>query len=242
MRFKLNPVTVPTPKNIFVKQIEELILSGEVDPGEKIPSERILAGKMGISRPVVHEGLIELASKGLVTMKPRHGCYINDYRKSGSFELLNALYHYNSGELTEEIRDGLEELRTLIGIDAIRKITQKPEINKIADELTSIMKEGEILKPGQPAAKAENDYRFHYTVLYHSGNMIYPLILNSARGVYLNLLEHFFRTPDIDISVNKIKKQLIDSMTAGNTDTTSGLMKKLTSYRTYFQESYNAST
>ncbi|MCK5155337.1 MAG: FadR family transcriptional regulator [Spirochaetales bacterium] len=236
MRFRLKPVAVPTPKEIFVKQIEELILSGEIGPGEKIPPERILADKIGVSRPVVHEGLLDLAGKGLVTMKPRHGCYINDYRKSGSFELLNALYHYNSGELTEEIRDGLEELRTLIGTDAIRKITLLQERKKITDKLLSITKEGEILKPGQSAAKAENDYRFHYTILYHSGNIIYPLILNSAKGVYLNLLEHFFRTPDIEKSVNKIKKKLIDSVIAGNSDTAAGLMKKLSSYSTYFQE------
>ena len=44
----------------FVQQIENMILSGELAVGEKLPSARDLCIKMGISRPVVSAGLIEL--------------------------------------------------------------------------------------------------------------------------------------------------------------------------------------
>ena len=40
-----------------VKQIRELIESGELRPGDRLPSERTLADRLGISRPSVRTGL-----------------------------------------------------------------------------------------------------------------------------------------------------------------------------------------
>ena len=83
----LQPLRTASLKEAFIERLEELILSGEVSIGEKLPSERALAEKLGVSRPVVHEGLVELAARGLVTLKPRVGAEVNDYRRQGSLAL-----------------------------------------------------------------------------------------------------------------------------------------------------------
>jgi len=59
-----------TPVDNFISRFEEMILSGKLSIGEKLPSERDLAVKLGVSRPVVHEGLIDLSIKGLITRTP----------------------------------------------------------------------------------------------------------------------------------------------------------------------------
>ena len=58
----LEPIKTDSLKDVFVIRFEELILSGKVKIGQKLPSERELALQLGVSRPVVHEGLVELAS------------------------------------------------------------------------------------------------------------------------------------------------------------------------------------
>ena len=70
------------------------VLSNQLPVGELLPSERELALQMGVSRPVVHDGLMDLASKGLVTIKPRVGTYVNDYRKEGSIAMLSTLINH----------------------------------------------------------------------------------------------------------------------------------------------------
>ena len=50
-------LTAPTLKELFVQELEALILSGELAIGQKLPSERDLAQKMQISRSVVNDGL-----------------------------------------------------------------------------------------------------------------------------------------------------------------------------------------
>ena len=78
------PLRTDSLKDVFVLRFEELILSGKIKVGQKLPSERELALQLCVSRPVVHEGLVELASRGLVSLKPRIGATVNDYRKEGS--------------------------------------------------------------------------------------------------------------------------------------------------------------
>ena len=57
-------LTAPTLKQLFVQELEGMILSGELAIGQKLPSERELAQKMQISRSVVNDGIAEMARRG----------------------------------------------------------------------------------------------------------------------------------------------------------------------------------
>ena len=49
----------PTLKELFIQELESMILSGKLEIGEKLPSERVLAEKMQVSRAVVNSGITE---------------------------------------------------------------------------------------------------------------------------------------------------------------------------------------
>ena len=68
MKKIIEPIETKSLKEVFIDKFKDLILSGELEIGKKLPSERELSDLLQISRPVVHEGLIELASIGLVSM------------------------------------------------------------------------------------------------------------------------------------------------------------------------------
>ena len=53
----LEPLKTDSLVEAFVKRFEELILSGKITIGQQLPSERELAKTLGVSRPVVHDGL-----------------------------------------------------------------------------------------------------------------------------------------------------------------------------------------
>ena len=59
-------IDAPSIKELFLSQMEEMILSGELKPGDKLPPERELADTMGISKTVVHEGIRELSRRGFL--------------------------------------------------------------------------------------------------------------------------------------------------------------------------------
>ena len=57
-------IVAPTVKELFIQQLEGMILSGELRPGDRLPTERELEDEMKISKTVVHEGLRELHRLG----------------------------------------------------------------------------------------------------------------------------------------------------------------------------------
>ena len=87
----------PSLKDLFIKEIENLILSGKLSIGDKLPSERELAEQMGVSRIVINSGLNELAKAGFIEQKPRIGAYVADYRRTGTVETLLSILRFNGG-------------------------------------------------------------------------------------------------------------------------------------------------
>ena len=103
MEFK--KLNAPTLKELFVKELESQILSGQLPIGTRLPPERELAASMQISRSVVNEGVIALAEKGFLDIRQRQGIFIADYRKEGTMDTFLSIVNYNGGVLRkEEIR------------------------------------------------------------------------------------------------------------------------------------------
>ena len=74
-------IVAPTVKELFVQQLEGMILSGELRPGDRLPTERELADEMKISKTVVHEGLRELHRLGFLDIASRRGVTVADYAR-----------------------------------------------------------------------------------------------------------------------------------------------------------------
>lgn len=72
-----------TTRNLHDHVIQALgrrIVGGELQPGDLLPREDILAGHMDVSRSVLREAVKVLAAKGLVESRPKVGTRIRDPR------------------------------------------------------------------------------------------------------------------------------------------------------------------
>ncbi len=187
----LQPLKADSLKDVFVERFEELILSGKLSIGQKLPSERELAMQLGVSRPVVHEGLVELESRGLVTMKPRVGTVVNDYRREGSLTLLNSLVNYHQGTLEEHIFDSLLEMRNLFEVETARLAAHNRDESHL-QEFSEILQKEKDVSRSDVETVVELDFRIHHLVALASGNAVYSLLINSFREVYTNLTAQFF--------------------------------------------------
>lgn len=71
------PIAVPALYEQVAEQLRKRIFAHELAPGDWI-DEQALAAEYGISRTPLREALKVLASEGLVTLKPRRGCYVTE--------------------------------------------------------------------------------------------------------------------------------------------------------------------
>lgn len=198
-------------KDHFIERFEALVLSGDYKPGEKIPPERDLAIQLGISRPVVHDGLVDLAAKGLVKVIPRKGSFISDFRNEGSLALLESIVRYSGGKISTEIRDSLLEMRILFECENAKLAARRADTFAIEVLEKALFDETTINMQDAPTV-AEVDFRFHHGVAVASGNMIYPLIMNSFRNVYYSILEEFYRYATNTDRLFSLHKELVLSI------------------------------
>jgi DNA-binding FadR family transcriptional regulator len=191
MKNMLTPIRAKSLKGVFIERFEELILSGKIQSGQKLPSERDLAEALGVSRPVVHEGLLELETRGLVTMKPRAGAIVNDYRTNGSLTIFASLLNYHSGTLDAKLLESLFEMRILIEAETARLAA----LNRTEVQLQAFyqfLKEWETVNPGDIDATTDLYFRFHHHVAMASGNLFYPMLLNSFKYFYHGITRQSF--------------------------------------------------
>jgi fatty acid metabolism transcriptional regulator FadR len=226
MQELLKPIRTQSLKDVFIKRFEELILSGKFPVGQKLPSERELALQLGVSRPVVHEGLVDLAAKGLVTMIPRVGTLVNDYRKEGSLSILTSLVNYHQGNLEPGLLVSLLEMRLLFEVETARLAALHRDRDQLESFRTLLLEEDRI-NQGDVGAICELDFDFHHLIALASGNHIYPLLLNSFRHCYANLAGQFFSNPTVVSVVFDFHKKIVKAITDKNETSAARIMRRM---------------
>lgn len=178
----------PTLKELFIKELETMILSGKLPIGSKLPSEREIAKSMQVSRAVVNSGISELSRKGFLNIKPRVGTFVADYRRNGTLETLISIMQYNGGRLREAEIKSILELRI-----ALDSLAVELSIPIITDEELSLLK-GYVEKMMEAASIEEASkiaFSFQHELACISGNTLLPLIFSSFKIPILSLWERF---------------------------------------------------
>lgn len=225
MTESFTPITTESLKEVFVSRFEALILSGKISVGETLPSERELATLLKVSRPVVHEGLIDLSIRGLVTIKPRSGTVVNDFRKQGSIPLLLSLLNYH-GSLDPKIQQDILEMRLLFENEMARLCAQN-RLPKHLSQMKHIIEEERRTDQNNFEEIARLDYSFHQNVALASGNFIYSLLINSFKEIYLHLSALFFSDSDVCAFVFDRHEALYDAFRSQDAELAESVMTDL---------------
>lgn len=185
---EMKKLTVPTHKELFIKRMQEAILSGELAAGTRIPPERELAEKMGVSRAVINAGIIALVSQGFLEVQPRQGTFVADYRHEGSLETLNAILDLKGDIFSDR------EIRSILEIRwALEHLTLKNTIERSRDEdLCEMHKIVEAIRGAADfRAAAEEAFCFQKKLAMVGDNEILAMIITSFRKPVVALWTRF---------------------------------------------------
>lgn len=160
----------------FVHKVESMIISGELMPGDQLPPARELSARMGVSRPVISAGLIELEKMGFVEIVTRQGVYVSDYRTTGSLDTLTALLNYNGGVMRDDEVRSLMEVRSANECLCVKLVVERATQDEL-DGLAPMLDAIKDAKTDQEGAEAA--FQFHHTLSVLSRNTFLPLLYNS---------------------------------------------------------------
>ncbi|WP_372982614.1 FCD domain-containing protein [Marinobacter sediminum] len=163
----------------IVEELETMILEGTLQPGQRLPAERALAERFGVSRPSVREAVQKLVARGLLISRQGGGNYVSDSLGSSFSDPLLALI-----ESRPEAQHDLLEFRHTLEADcayyAARRATDldRAQLQNAFDELRACYaREGKATRAEEGAA----DARFHLAIAEASHNFV---LLHTIRGLF----------------------------------------------------------
>jgi GntR family transcriptional repressor for pyruvate dehydrogenase complex len=170
-----------------VEQIQEAVLRGTLNPGDKLPPERALKEMFGASRGTLREALRILEQKGLLTIKTgvAGGAVVNALTTDQVTESLDLLIRFQKVMLKDlaEFREGVEGL--VAGLAAERaKSDDIVQLEELLAEAKNHLNHG--ISSWDDFIEADN--RIHLMLAHIAGNPIYESVLKT---VYQNINLYF---------------------------------------------------
>lgn len=191
-----------------IRQIELLILRGVLRPGERLPSERELSERFGVSRPSLREAISELQDAGLLTAKANSGIFVGDVLGSAFSPALTQLFASHN----EAVFDYIAFRRDMEGLAAERATrlasdTDLEVVNQIFQKMEAVHKKR------NPTDEARFDADFHLAIIEASHNVV---MLHMMRSMYELLRGGVFYNRQVMFQQKTTRGMLLDQHRAIN--------------------------
>lgn len=165
----------------IIEQVKNLIAEGELVPGDKLISERVMAEKLKVGRSVVREAFRALEAMGIVEIRQGEGTFIKKTSNQALAEMLALILMTERNTARE-----LLELRKILevgaaGLAALRHTDE--ELKKMIAALTQMEDDLESGDLGQQA-----DWDFHYAVAEATHNSLLVLLMDSIADTMRRVL------------------------------------------------------
>ena len=191
-----------------VRQIELLILRGILRPGERLPAERELSERMGVSRPSLRDAVAELQARGLLVSRAGAGIFVAEVLGSAFSEALVQLFATHD----EAVFDYIAFRRDVEGLAVERAARLGSETDlMVVDAIFRKMEAAQVRH--MPEEEATLDAQFHMAIIEASHNVV---MLHMMRGMFDLLAEGVFFNRRIVFKQRARGEMLLDQHRAIN--------------------------
>lgn len=190
------------------KQIELLILRGILRPGERLPSERDLSERMGISRPSLREAVDELEARGLLVSRPGAGIFVAEVLGSAFSPALVELFANHD----EAVADYIDFRRDMEGLAADRAARLGSDTDLAVID-TIFQKMAAAHQKRDPTDEAELDAQFHMAIIEAGHNIV---MLHMMRAMFDLLRQGVFYNRQMMFRNRITRDMLLDQHRAIN--------------------------
>jgi DNA-binding FadR family transcriptional regulator len=170
------------PDQVFAR-LCEAILGGSYAPGERLPTQRALAADLGVNIASVREAVKRLEQLRLVDVRHGDAMRVLDWRISGGLEALALIESVDAG-----VAAALFEARRLLLSEAARLAAQRRS-DEQAETVAELARA--VAAAADDAGALIADWTFMAAIVDAADNIVFQLIMNSVRELYLPRLEQF---------------------------------------------------
>lgn len=196
------------------EQLTEAIVSKQIRAGQRLPSERELGDKFGVSRTVVREAVRSLTARGLVRVTSGRGVEVNEFGAKDVAASMRLLVRGHEGldyGKVNEVRTAVEV--QVAGLAAERAQPADIEaLEKLCDEHEQTLKAGDL------ATASELDFQFHRELTRASGNELLLAMLDSIADVLREVRNQSMTEPHVGEDGLRAHRKILKCVKARKTD------------------------
>lgn len=190
--------------------IEELVSTGKLQQGDRLPPERELAERMGVARGVIREAVKLLGARGLVTVKPGRGTFIAEISSDSISDHLGRFFRLGN----KSHRD-LNELRRILEVEIAYLAAQRATTEDLAEMGQAIQEMDENIK--LPEEYIAADMSFHLALAKATQNEMFPLLVEVLADLLRESRQMIFQVAGAPERGQAWHRCLYEAIAEGNT-------------------------
>jgi len=170
------------PEQVF-HELVSAVVGGRYAPGERLPSQRALAAELGVNMASLREGIKRLEQLRLVEVRHGDAMRVRDWREHGGLDVLT-----HAAAADPELTAPLFEARRLL----LREAARLAAVRRTGDHARILRELAEAFAAAADDQAAQAiDLGYMGTVIEAAGNLVFTLIINSIRELYLAHAERY---------------------------------------------------
>jgi GntR family transcriptional repressor for pyruvate dehydrogenase complex len=148
-----------------------MVVSGGLSPGERLPPERELVGRLGVSRTVVREALNLLEARGLISIEHGRGAVVSGGSTHAVRDTLGVLLRVRSKALWE-----LLEIREILEVEIAGLAAERAEEGDVRGMRAQLDRMETLIEA--PEGYVDADVEFHALMARSTGNEVLLTMLD----------------------------------------------------------------
>jgi DNA-binding FadR family transcriptional regulator len=216
-----------TPRNVklaeqVARDIADGVFSRNLGPGARLPSERVMLDRFGVSRGTLREALRILEMQGLIVVRagPGGGPVVASMTPE-DFNRVASLHYRSAGATVRELWKARVDIEPVLARLAAEQLT--PEATQ---ELTDLLERSRHTTIDNDAEYISSGSTFHRVIAYASGNPILDLIARSLGEMTAYLESGALFPPEAREKVHKDHQAIAKAILAGNAKRAERLMRE----------------
>ena len=215
----------------IITKLKELINFKNLEPGDKLPSERMLSDKFNVSRSNLREALHTLEFYGLVKSIPQSGTFVADI----GITALNGMINDILGLPTPSFKD-LVEARIFLELKGVKLAALRRTDDDLIHLGESLQNYEEKVIQGKEAV--EEDLLFHLAIAKASRNpTLISFMLKITPEIINNFEQHHVCDKDTAYKGIEEHQRILDAIRAGDPSSAKKAMKE--HFDVLYQYCYN---
>jgi len=231
------PVQTKRAFEEVAEQIREQLSQGLLKPGDRLPPERELAERFGLSRNTVREALRALEMSGLLELRKgaTGGAFIREGQSDAVISGFNDLYR-----LGYILPDDLAEARLIVGTEIARLACQRATEEELAALDDNLDASDIAAAKGDDALRLQVNLNFHALMARAARNPVLIILIDALNDIHQRLLRVMI--PAENTQIVAARRRIVCYLRDRDEDgAVSALREHLIALRKYYkaQESQN---